>query len=165
MITGCNVIPMNSNPQNLLPSKSFIDADLRLITISMSDHADTDLISSIQVETAWKNSLEKALFTKKIFSDNSKRKVNIDINVTKYIVGITQFDVHIIAEYKIVDRNSDKIIHSEVIDSKGNSNLFFGLNRSNESNGMAIRANIEKYIAKLEEYALENQTIQSSRSD
>ncbi len=137
-------------------SKYVINGDIRLINIKLTDAQSGLIDGGQQLITILKRELEKAIFIKRIFNDNSDNKLYLDVRITKVISNGLCFSFKTEASYDLKDKRTDKTLLSKIVKSEGNSNTFYGAQRCNETTGRVIRDNNEKFIAYLEHFAALN---------
>lgn len=170
MLAGCATPapPLNFVPQDVLPVKNKVPAELKSVNVSVAKEeeklGDTQVgfggnEYELSFKTALKDALEEAILKSAVFSDNAERKVSLTAKVMKFetpSVGFG-FTSDAIVRYEIYDRKDGSLIFRRDISSAGSvpfDYAFAGYIRVAESRNRTMRANVEKFIASLNELTI-----------
>lgn len=159
LLTACNPPqPLNFSVQNVQPSPTTVDADLREITVTAgapNERTGTLPPAVAQLTGAWKEAAHEALARTAIFNDDSHHHVSLEVKVLKFdapAFGVT-FPTDTDARYTIVDRGTGQVVFSQVISAEGTTPVgfaFVGAIRSRESINRSVQNNIATFIDVLE---------------
>ena len=165
ILSGCATAPpppVNYSLSNVGVSKIKHDAELKSINVSYASKGETTgniPATATRTPDLWKNSLEGALNNMVVFKDDSTKKVNLMVKITKFEPAQPGVDMTAYAEarYDVVDRSNGDIIFSQSFSSSGKqvfSENLNGLARIIEATNMAVRNNIIAFLQSLEEMDL-----------
>ncbi|CNI68763.1 Uncharacterised protein [Yersinia frederiksenii] len=157
-LAGCqSVPPLNFSVPNVGMSNHKIDAELKSITVSLArpDEQHGDIEAGMEsVPMFWKSSLEESLNRMAIFRDDADKKVSLSVKVLALNIPSSgfSFTTKTIASYELIDRNSGRILYSQIITSEGVVPVdyaFLGLVRARESINRSIQNNISHFLSDL----------------
>lgn len=170
ILSGCtSAPPLNFVPQDVLPAKNKVAAELKSVTVSVAK--EDERLGETQVgfmgnqyelsfKTALKDALDEALLKSAVFNDLSDRKVSLTAKVMKFESpsgGIT-FETEAIVRYEVYDRRDGKLVFRRDISSTGSvpfDYAFAGFVRATEARNRTMRANVTNFISSLEELKIQ----------
>ncbi|MBS1141705.1 MAG: UDP-N-acetylglucosamine acyltransferase [Proteobacteria bacterium] len=170
LLSGCaSAPPLNFVPQDVLPAKNKVAAELKSVTVSVAK--EEERLGETQVgfmgnqyelsfKTALKDALDEALLKSAVFNDLSDRKVSLTAKVMKFESpngGIT-FETEAIVRYEVYDRRDGKLLFRRDISSTGSvpfDYAFAGFIRATEARNRTMRANVTNFISSLEELKIQ----------
>ena len=158
LVAACNPPqPLNFSVQNVSPSPTRVDADLRTITVTPAapNERTGNLPPAVAMITnVWKEATQEALSRAALFNDDSRRHVNLEVKILKFdspSMGIT-FPTDTDASYTLVDRQSGAVLFRKVISAQGTTPMdfaFVGAIRARESQNRSAQNNIETFLKAL----------------
>jgi hypothetical protein len=167
IVSGCatQAPTLNFVPQDVLPAKNKVNAELKSITISIAK--EEERLGETQVgfmgnqyeasfRTSFKEAIEEAILKSAIFNDLAENKVSLTVKIMKFQTpgaGIN-FDTSMIVRYEVYNRKDGKLIFRRDIESAGSvagDYAFMGAIRYTEARNVAGRNNIISLMSALEE--------------
>ena len=158
-LAACNPPqPLNFSVQNVQPSPTHIDADLRAVTVTpAAPNERTGELPPVVagLTNTWKEATQEALARTAIFNDDSRRHVNLEVKILKFdapSAGFT-FPTYTDARYTLIDRASGQSLYSQIISGEGETPMdfaFVGVIRARESINRSVQSNIAAFLHALE---------------
>lgn len=171
LLSGCATQPLNFTPAAVAPAGVKLDAALMAVTVALdSTPGNTGKKRRIdaggfeaELQALWKSALEDSLARAAIFSDDSRRRVNLSVRIERLAVpsGAVVMHTGTLARYELIDRATGKTIFSKQIESDGRvsgSYAFIGVTRARESVNRSIQNNITQFIDALKDADLPSAT-------
>lgn len=168
LLSGCatQAPTLNFVPQDVLPSSSKIDFELKNTSVSIAQ--DGERVGATQVglfgnqyestfKQAFKDALEEAISKSAIFNDLSTRKLSLSAKVLQFETPgfSTGFATTMVVRYQLLDRSNGKLIFTRDITSTGEvafDYAFMGAIRYTEARNRAGRDNVNQFITSLAEF-------------
>ena len=171
VLAGCAApAPMEFNIENPVKADKRVDVELKTITVKTAPKEQqlkeidwffvenavghqfivTSTGTGIPVTRQWESALRDAIDQSYLFKDDAKRKVSLLVSVKKIdMTGLASVTSDVVAEYRIVDRETGRDLYRKDISFKGvakTSEAFVGAVRSRLSFVRAIKGNIQAFI-------------------
>ena len=153
-LSACqSVPPLSFSVPNVGVSKHKIDADAKSMTVTVArpDEQVGNIRAGVgggTVPQLWQTSLIEALNRMTIFQDDSPKKVNISVKITRFELSFGRYDCS--ARYEIIDRKTGDIIFTQDISSVGEDNSVVGATRITNAVNRAVQNNISLFLQALE---------------
>jgi hypothetical protein len=154
-LVSCAVLPLNFEPRPINANSRF-DRELKRVSVEFSKAVNMTSDYQSAVIQNWQTSLEKSLDKGGFFHDNSTKKSDLLVSIKDFDAGSMYLEVKIIAEYKLLDRESGKAIYQAEFYSKATDETFYGNERFVKILNKAISENIEKFLTELTKEKLRN---------
>ncbi|OSZ41974.1 hypothetical protein BVZ31_07490 [Alcaligenes faecalis] len=178
-LAGCaSPPPIEFNPQQVSIAREKIDVELRNVAVRTAPEekqtgngvnwhhiengiGDQFLVSStgtgVPITRQWEVALDSALSESLMFTDNPEQRVSLVVEVKEIdYSGLATVSMEVFANYRLMDRRTGKNLYVQDIRSLGEARAgeaFIGAVRSRIAFVRAVRANIEAFLASLEEQA------------
>jgi hypothetical protein len=129
--------------------------ELKSLTVGFAPQAQQKKVeANATIPPVWKEALQDAINRSLIFTDDTDKKINLSVRITKFDIpaaGVAM-TTKVSAIYEIVDRSNGDLLFAEEISSEGVvpfDYAFVGAVRAVESWNRAVRNNIADFINKL----------------
>jgi len=157
LLVGCNTIPPADFTLETTPNVDKKDAELVSITVGYKAATRKEkrkIETNALVPPVWKESLQDAINRSLIFSDESKKKISISVQIYEFDLPFAgaAMTTSCGAKYEIMDRSNGEILFDESIETTGTvpfDYAFAGVVRATESINRCGRNNIYNLIERL----------------
>ena len=156
LFTGCQTVPpidFTVKDVGMVPNRK--DAQLLSLTVGYAPKDQQDKVKAdASIPPVWKEGLQDAINRSLVFKDDSTRKVNLSVRITRIDVpgfGLTM-TTKVGAIYEVIDRANGDLLFSEKVESEGVVPVdyaFVGIVRAVESANRAVRNNIAEFIKRI----------------
>jgi hypothetical protein len=147
----------------LPPIKNSLNAELKDINITYQQQEEDRPTIRIQescfseeelttyIDLAWAVALKDAFKRANLFDKSSAKKIDLHVNILEVQIPFigTDATTSVSANYKIIDRATDKAIYDETLTTEATvpfSYAFIGAVRANESLNRSVQKNILTFI-------------------
>ena len=147
LFSSCTLIPINFDLPNAPRAVTSIEGELKDVDVRFQSAAySSGITSQTDITYNWKRSLEKAIYESRWLRDESKNKLDLVVNITKFEASALYFDIDVSAEYVLRNRTDNTILLRKTVTSSGHANDFVGLHRAANVVNDAVRNNIKEFV-------------------
>ena len=94
----------------------------------------------------WKNELEAACDSARLFDEDKTVPVEIVIAVQQFEPAALDYEHHVTATYKLIDRRTGVVFKEVKVTSTGHDSTFYGVERYRSSLSQSVSLNIESFL-------------------
>lgn len=147
LTAACSAAPMVMAPSKSIVIKNKISGSLARVRVEQPASATygDPALSAIAMST-WKNEVEAACDSSRLFDESSGTQIEIIIAVQRFEPSIWAYDHYADAKYRLIDKRTGATLKEIEVSSIGHDSTFEGAARSRNALSKSVSLNIEGFL-------------------